>query len=666
MDRNNSRIGNKLKALLKNVDITGDDFYKKYLFGYQYRIFRFMTDPEFSMNSRGLVLYHATGSGKSRTASAVICECNMRVIVLCAKSLHNNFKLTIAKLLNDKTNFNSGLITFNSNNAEEFELFETYTGGDHNGGGHGIDIHYLSLDAYNSAVQLSKVIQDNCLIVVDEVHNLTSAIINSDTSNGRKIYNMLMEAKNLRLLLMTANPVIKNPFELVPLFNLICGYEILPPQYDLFNDLFVGKTSIKNKEKLANRLFGLVSYVSNVNKTKEPGDDGFYPVELPLIIDKIEMDEPLYKTYLAYRAMEAREISKKFKPMDFGSTKIGSKASGTYYIKSRTSSTYYSAGGKEYCNKLKVIADRVIKLNGKHACYSQFVNNSLIKLGEQLEKQGFEYYGPELKVKKPIKVESDEIIITDKIGDIEGSSDEELDDAVDNSADITIVDPVKGGEVLLPKLRYAIISGLIDAEERTRIIEIYNSKENINGELIKCIMLSKAVIEGITLKDTLFTHAIEPFWNISRLRQFIARAIRLGCCDNLDKKKRIVQPYLYLSVANKKVLDETPEEDREKQTIDEQLYNNSLQADALNSTFLDLLKSVSIDCYANYSDCYTCNSDNQLLYTKNYQSDIKATNPCICEMEEVKAIKVVKDGIEYAKVGEKLYVKSGDSWVQSE
>ena len=114
------------------------------------------------------------------------------------------------------------------------------------------------------------------------------------------------------------------------------------------------------------------------------------------------------------------------------------------------------------------------------------------------------------------------------------------------------------------------------------------------------------------------------------------------------------------------MLDETPEEDREKQTIDEQLYNNSLQADALNSTFLDMLKSVSIDCYANYSDCYTCNSDNQLLYTKNYQSDIKATNPCICEMEEVKAIKVVKDGIEYAKVVEKLYVKSGDSWVQSE
>jgi hypothetical protein len=35
-------------------------------------------------------------------------------------------------------------------------------------------------------------------------------------------------------------------------------------------------------------------------------------------------------------------------------------------------------------------------------------------------------------------------------------------------------------------------------------------------------------------------------------------------------------------------------------------------------------------------------------------------------MEEVKAIKVVKDGIEYAKVGEKLYVKSGDNWVPAE
>ena len=64
---------------------------------------------------------------------------------------------------------------------------------------------------------------NNKIIVVDEVHNLISTIINGSQISGI-IYKLLISAINCRIIFLSGTPVINNPFELAIMFNLLRGY----------------------------------------------------------------------------------------------------------------------------------------------------------------------------------------------------------------------------------------------------------------------------------------------------------------------------------------------------------------------------------------------------------------------------------------------------------
>jgi hypothetical protein len=56
---------------------------------------------------------------------------------------------------------------------------------------------------------------------------------------------------------------------------------------------------------------------------------------------------------------------------------------------------------------------------------------------------------------------------------------------------------------------YALIHGLVSPDERSRIIGIFNSPENIHGDVISLLCLSKASIEGINIKHVRYVHIME-------------------------------------------------------------------------------------------------------------------------------------------------------------
>ena len=66
---------------------------------------------------------------------------------------------------------------------------------------------------------------DNKTIIVDEIHNLVSRIV-----NGRKIgtalYKLLMNAKNSKIILLSGTPVINYPHELSFILNLLAGPQV--------------------------------------------------------------------------------------------------------------------------------------------------------------------------------------------------------------------------------------------------------------------------------------------------------------------------------------------------------------------------------------------------------------------------------------------------------
>ena len=66
---------------------------------------------------------------------------------------------------------------------------------------------------------------DNKVIVIDEVHNLVSMMAGKGI-NGPILYEILMRAKNCKIIFLSGTPCINYPIELGLLFNILVGYTI--------------------------------------------------------------------------------------------------------------------------------------------------------------------------------------------------------------------------------------------------------------------------------------------------------------------------------------------------------------------------------------------------------------------------------------------------------
>ena len=67
---------------------------------------------------------------------------------------------------------------------------------------------------------------NNAVIIIDEAHNFVSRIVNkikSKTSISMQLYNYLMDAENVKIILLTGTPIINYPNEIAILFNILRG-----------------------------------------------------------------------------------------------------------------------------------------------------------------------------------------------------------------------------------------------------------------------------------------------------------------------------------------------------------------------------------------------------------------------------------------------------------
>lgn len=228
---------------------------------------------------RGILLYHELGSGKSGAsiAAAEGYVGKRKVFVLTPASLAQNYEnelMKISKLgLNLKKSWTQVKIDI-KNTATMKYLKETYAisgdiikkdglvwlplyandvpnadiiiekkaysslSGDNKGKIDETIVHIIrnryTFISYNGLTQklvsdLSKTGFDNSFVIVDEVHNFVSRIVNG-SKLARGIYHSIMKATNCKLVLLSGTPIINNPYEVATLINLIRGpmqvYEI--------------------------------------------------------------------------------------------------------------------------------------------------------------------------------------------------------------------------------------------------------------------------------------------------------------------------------------------------------------------------------------------------------------------------------------------------------
>ncbi len=153
---------------------------------------------------------------------------------------------------------------------------------------------------------------------------------------------------------------------------------------------------------------------------------------------------------------------------------------------------------------------------GNAFCYTEIVTGGgAIFLGKILEEYGFEQFN-----------ETSSVFVSNKSGVKKFCSGNEGDKSIKKGFD--------------KKLRYGILTSYMSSNQRSALIELFNSKDNINGDYCQLIIGTPASRDGINLYSVLRGYLAMAGWHPSGTHQALARFVRSTSHDmllNLIKDK---------------------------------------------------------------------------------------------------------------------------------
>ena len=493
---------------------------------------------------KGLLIYHKIGAGKT-CAGVKICEewkHKKNIVVVVPASLVGNFyKELRSECANEEYLTNKERKTLSNLDPNESEYKSII-----NKAKERIDKYY-NIMSYHKFVNLAsekKINLKNSLILIDEVQNIVS--------EGGTFYTTFMKVihsapADLRVVVLSATPIFDRPMELGLTLNLLRPDTEFPIG-SKFNEMFIktkrnksGETmyEVKNINKLKNMLNGYISYF------KGAPDHVFPKKNLKLV--KCQMSRFQYE---AYRTVMEQEGYGRFGESDIldlpNNFLIGPRiiSNVAFPNKGINEDGFDSFKGKAldfdllkiYSIKFYKIMKKIKSCQGTVFVYSSFKEfgglKSFIKVLEYHKYKDFNDYG-------------------------------------------------KG------KLRYAIWSGDETAEKKELIKDFFNKKENEDGSMLKVLLGSPSIKEGVSLLRVKQVHILEPYWNMSRLEQIIGRAIRFCSHKDVPLQEREVKVYIYIATGLKST----------ELTVDKHIMSLCFKKKELTDQFETVMKEMAVDRY---------------------------------------------------------------------
>jgi SNF2 family DNA or RNA helicase len=371
---------------------------------------------------------------------------------------------------------------------------------------------------------------EDYLIIIDEVQNLVSMCKNS-TINGIFLFKKLFYALNVKIIMLSGTPSINDPYEYNVLFNILN-----PRSFELDRNVFYNKyvegNQIKNKREFQKKIFGLVSYIKGASENSSI----FPKSRINIIKLKIQNGSLQKKIYLELKAIEdAKETYPKKKNYLSYVMKVIKKDPEEFLIGLRQACNYVnndlhfdvnkvSNNLKNYSIKFDYIFNKMNETNGLIVIYSFFVEKTIDILAEIMKYR---------------------------------------------------------------KIKYEKFIGGYTDNQKARIINTFNLPQNVNGGLIKVLLLSSAGGEGLSLKKVRQMHILEPHWNELKIKQVIGRGIRICSHYILPPEERNVDVFRYIATIDR------------VDTADEIVYNISKRKLELTTSFENAIKEVAVDCNIN-------------------------------------------------------------------
>jgi DNA polymerase III delta prime subunit len=560
--------------------------------GFEKTIYQHLMQHYLSMRSpyRGLLMYHSLGSGKS-CSSITVAEAFLKthrqgdepsIIVVSTGTLHKSYegqifsisqKASLEALREQCTgDYYMRLVGKPGMPATEKERDSLQREIDAK-----IKQRYEFITYHNFATKLVQLDKEgklgtirNKVIIIDEAHNLrdTSSDLQQQKALTQPLIKMLRMGRNNRLVLLSATPMYNEPDEILWLLSLLCvndkRADLLDP--DKLPPLFQDGVMVPATKRLLQRLSSeYVSYIRGNTPFTFPVRVSPASMGVPMLTASITdevMPDPSWPTYYtdglvptqlgtlqleslqdaARKAQDIRAVLKTHEQMNCIAYKgktgrelmqdmFEVSTTPTLSFKYRTTTPWLSPVsdllGSVAC-KMQRICEFIRTSTGIVVVYSNHNWSGIFPIAMALEHAGFSRHGGTRLLSK-----------------------------VPTSKKHPRVPPYIYPGISSPQ--YVILSGNQDVMKGgrsiTELLRDVNSRDNMDGSIVKVVLITPIAREGLTIKNVREMHILNPWYNVNSLEQVIGRAIRT--CSHMLKplEERNVTVYLHTTVGNDPSMD---------------------------------------------------------------------------------------------------------------
>lgn len=479
----------------------------------------------------------------------------------------------------------------------------------------------------------SPLLSSSGILVIDEIQRLVSA--------GGILYKKLFTAiyqymnPKARIVLLSATPIYDNPYELALTMNLLRPRMPFPLTRDQFYSFFLGRyiesdngedseevcqrvktnnfitneSCVINKNLLRILSAGYVSYFRG-------GNPNAYPYKRIIVMEH-RMASKQKEQYMDALRSDVKKDSSIYSKLLKGDEFLV-KDSGTFEgsQKEDTVSGIYVTT-QQFSN----IALPVIK--------SDVIDSMLSKTSQSQVKSGLDTFKKELK---QLKTNVPELVLnyirekgySEKFVNIINLS-------LNSNGPVFIFSNwlqfgVESLSIILnacgfkkyPEppgpsgLRYFVWSSETSSDKEliAKAKSTFNSMDNKDGSLIKIILGTRSIMEGVSFKNVKQVHITDPWWNEARIEQILARAVRFCSHTNLPLEEQYTDVFRHYTVLPMnpdpnvtEMLEEATGMKNFKNfaslTIEQKMAISALKKYQINNEFEETLKQVAYDCDLN-------------------------------------------------------------------
>ena len=471
----------------------------------------------------------------------------------------------------------------------------------------------------------SPLLSSNGILVIDEIQRLVSA--------GGVLYNKLYTAiyqymhPNCRTIVLSATPIYDNPYELALTMNLLRPRLPFPLSKEKFYSFFLGKYESDESDECT-RVTG-INYITpdscvinkNLLRLLSSGYVSYFrggnPIAYPykrIIVLEHKMAPRQKEQYINALRSDIKKDSSIYSKILDGDD---------FLIKDNND---FEDGKKEDTISGIYVTTQQFSNIALPVIQSDVIDNMLTTKGQKDIKTGLQTFSKELK--KLSSPTPDSVLNYIRLKGYSEKFVKILELSMNCDGPVFIFSNwlqfgVQSLSMILDACgykkypepgenRYFVWSSesSSDKELIRKAKSTFNSVENKDGSLLKIILGTRSIMEGVSFKNVKQVHITDPWWNESRIEQILARAVRFCSHSNLPLEEQYTDIFRHYSVLPmmpdpdvvemlKDVLKQSKFKNFESLTIEQKMVSSSLKKYQINNEFEETLKQVAYDCDLN-------------------------------------------------------------------